>query len=148
MTAKKKTANYRIISDSGGNRYQFYCDVCGAAACTTRPYKADSPGLELRLAWESEGKKKFNLCHRCGKWCIDAMYNADVMECVDCTPYEGVPKYCKYCGTKIETAGNVCPVCGKICFMNGGAVHMTEQMKYRRLETYGFGPNVMKKIKI
>lgn len=53
---KKKTAAYKIITDSGGNRYKFYCDLTGALLCTTKSYHADTPERELELAWNTEGK--------------------------------------------------------------------------------------------
>ena len=27
---KRKTAHYKVIADSGGNRYKFFCDLTGA----------------------------------------------------------------------------------------------------------------------
>lgn len=56
---KKKTAAYKIITDSGGNRYKFYCDLTGALLCTTKSYHADTPERELELAWNTEGKAHF-----------------------------------------------------------------------------------------
>lgn len=84
----RTTAAYKIVADSGGTRYKFYCDVSGACACTTKPCRADTPEEELRLAWESEGKAHFNLCHKCGKWVVNAVYNPEVFECTDCAPFE------------------------------------------------------------
>ena len=42
---KKKTAHYKIIADSGGNRYKFFCDLTGALQCTTQAYSADDPTI-------------------------------------------------------------------------------------------------------
>ncbi len=120
LTHWRKTATYKIISDAGGNRYQFFCDVSGALACTTKPYKAETPDKELELAWESEGRKNFNKCHKCGRWTIDAVYNAEVFECVECAPYESEPKYCKSCGEKIKGKTKLCPKCGKPLLYEGG----------------------------
>lgn len=53
----QKTAAYKIISDAGGNRYRFYCELSGALACTTEPIRAKTPEEELRIAWETVGKK-------------------------------------------------------------------------------------------
>ena len=39
----QKTAAYKIITDSGGNRYRFYCELSGALACTTEPIRAKTP---------------------------------------------------------------------------------------------------------
>lgn len=111
VNRENKIAKYKIIADSGGNRYRFYCEASGAAVCTTRPVKAETPEKELLLAWE-EGKESFSLCPRCGRLVCDAMYNADVCECADCAPWENRPNYCKKCGTVI-TKGNVfCTGCG------------------------------------
>lgn len=109
---KKRTAAYKVISDAGGNRYRFYCDLSGALACTTNLIRAETPEKELQLAWETVGRNHFNRCHKCGRWVIDAVYNAEVLECVDCAPYECEPKFCKTCGAKIEKPGKKCPSCG------------------------------------
>ena len=116
---KKNIAAYKIISDSGGNRYKFYCDLTGALLCTTKPYHADTPEKELELAWNNEGKAHFNLCHKCGRWVIDAMYNADALECVSCSPWENTPEFCKFCGTKVSFSDAVCPMCGKQLIYGG-----------------------------
>ena len=108
----QKTASYKIITDSGGNRYRFYCELSGALACTTKPIRAKRPEEELQIAWEKVGRKHFNLCHKCGRWVIDSVYNADVLECVECAPYESEPQYCKNCGVKIEKPSRICPACG------------------------------------
>lgn len=49
------------------------------------------------------------------------MYNVDVLECVDCAPYEGVPQYCKHCGAKVTTDKNTCGKCGALLAYGGGA---------------------------
>lgn len=116
---KKKSAHYKIISDSGGNRYKFYCDLTGALFNTAKAYNEADPDTELELAWETEGKKHFQLCHKCGKWVIDAMYNADALECVACAPWENTPEYCKFCGTKVLSADCVCPKCGEHLIYGG-----------------------------
>ncbi len=108
----QKTAAYKMISDAGGNRYKFYCEMSGALACTTKPIRANTLEEELQLAWETVGIKYFNLCHKCGRWVIDAVYNADVWECVECAPYEAEPNFCKNCGIKIEKPAGKCPACG------------------------------------
>lgn len=99
------TAKYRIMSDAGGNRYRFYCDASGVLACCTKSHHAETPEQELRLAWEREGSQAFNRCNKCGRYVIDAMFNAEVLECVECAPFEGEPAFCKTCGLKIETPG-------------------------------------------
>lgn len=108
---KKQTANYKVIVGEHANRYRFFCDLSGAVGCTTRPLQAPTPEEELRLAWE-EGRRAFNQCQRCGKWVCDAMYNADVLECVQCTPWEDPPAYCHQCGQKLSQPDDRCARCG------------------------------------
>jgi len=107
-------ASYRVIADTGGNRYCFFCDLSGIAMCTTKPVRAASAAAELQTAWEAEGKKHFNLCQKCGRWVSNVMYNADVLQCVDCAPWEDLPKFCKECGTKTTDAHTVCQKCGSL----------------------------------
>ena len=116
---EKKTASYKIIKDAGGNRYMFFCDLSGALVCTTKPYKADTPEAELLLAWEKEGKQHFNICHKCEKLVLDAMFNPEVHECVRCAPFEAESKYCKNCGKKIVEPVRDCPACGKPLYYEG-----------------------------
>ena len=111
VNRENKIAKYKIIVDTGGNRYRFYCEASGAAVCTTKPVKAETPEKELLLAWE-EGKENFSLCPRCGRLVCDAMYNADVCECVDCAPWENKPKFCKKCGAEIHKGNVFCTGCG------------------------------------
>lgn len=57
---ERRTATYKIITDSGGNRYTFFCDLTGALVCTTKKtYKADTPEQELLLAWEKGRQEAF-----------------------------------------------------------------------------------------
>ncbi len=106
------TARYRIIADSGRSRYRFFCEASGMMLCTTQPVRGETQEEELRMAWESEGKQHFNRCAKCGKWVSDPMYNADMLQCVDCAPWQEKPKYCIRCGEKISGAGRVCDACG------------------------------------
>lgn len=115
----KKTAAYKIIPGTDGNHYQFFCDLSGGLVCTTQPVKADTPGEELQLAWENEGRQHFNQCHKCGKWVTDAMYNPDVLSCVQCTPIEDYPVYCPKCGAKTQNPSNFCHICGAKLFYGG-----------------------------
>lgn len=112
MNRKHMTATYRVIADGGGNRYCFYCALSGAVLCTTKPVKAASPEEELFLAWETEGRQHFNRCSKCGRWVSSVMFNADVLACVDCSPWESTPHYCSKCGAKVEGDGPFCVKCG------------------------------------
>lgn len=116
---KKKTAHYKIITVFGGRQYQFFCDLSEALVCTTKVYSETDPAAEPELAWNAEGKKHFQLCHKCGKWVIDAMYNADALECVACAPWEDTPKFCKFCGTRVSVFDAICPKCGKHLIYGG-----------------------------
>lgn len=107
-----RTADYKIMIGTGNNRYRFYCGISGAAVCTTKPIRADTQEEELRIAWENEGKESFNFCHKCGRWVCDAMYNPDVLECVNCAPIEKKPLYCQHCGEKIPADDTFCRKCG------------------------------------
>lgn len=111
MGEHKNTAAYKIVSDTDGNRYKFYCDISGAHACTTKPYRAETPENELMLAWENEGKAYFNLCRKCGRWVISAVYNPEVFECTDCAPFEHENRFCKFCGAVVDADVRYCPSC-------------------------------------
>jgi len=108
----QKTAEYRIITDAEGVRFGFYCGISGALVHTSSPIRAENPESSLKIAWETEGRKHFDLCHKCGKWVMGTMYNADVCECVKCAPWENLPDYCKQCGTKLAVYDKACPKCG------------------------------------
>ncbi len=110
---RNKTASYKTIVNEAGTCYRFFCDLSGLSICTTKPLHTDTEEEALALAWQSEGKKHFNQCQRCGKWVCDAMFNADVLECVACAPWENNPLYCPYCGIKLPLGDNFCRKCGK-----------------------------------
>lgn len=114
------TARYQIISNAGEHRYRFFCGRSNMAVCTTRPIRADTPEMELQLAWESEGKQMFNRCHRCGEWVSDAMYNADTLECVVCSPWESQPDFCPKCGERVPSSDDFCRKCGTKLLYRGG----------------------------
>lgn len=114
-----KTASYKIIKSDLGNIYEFFCDVSGAKGCETAPYRDDDADKELMMAWETEGKDHFNLCHKCGKWVLDVMFNPDVFNCTTCSPIEDIPNYCPKCGSKIPNEATFCHKCG-IRLMYGG----------------------------
>ena len=112
MNNKKKMADYKIVSRPRGNVYQFFCDLSGAMCVETASYKDVDPEQGLMIAWEKEAKKHFNLCHKCGSWVADVMYNPDVYHCIRCSPIEDVPEYCSTCGEKIEDSEITCHKCG------------------------------------
>lgn len=112
-TEKTKTAAYKITSDSNGRVVQFFCDASGMLLCTTEPIKAVTEEEALHIAWEAKGRKHFNLCHKCGRWVSTVMYNADTLECVDCSPWENAPKFCKNCGVKVFSGDVYCHRCGE-----------------------------------
>lgn len=109
---KTKTATYKIISDSNGRTVQFFCDASGMLLCKVGPIFDTTEEEALHIAWEKEGKKHFNLCHKCGRWVSAVMYNADTLECVDCSPWENAPKFCKTCGSKVAMGDVYCHKCG------------------------------------
>ncbi len=113
---KNLTADYKIKYEEKGYRYQFICGLSEAVVCTTKLFDGNISEKELLEAWEAEGRECFNKCHKCGKWVIDAMYNADVLECVDCAPWQEQPNYCSNCGKKIDSCENTCSECGKPLF--------------------------------
>lgn len=115
---EKRIADYKIIKDKDGNRYKFYCELSGALVCTSDVYAADTPEEELWLAWENEGKKAFNPCHKCGKLVADVVFNVEVLQCVECAPFET------------------------------NAMGDTEELRYKNMESFGFGPNIMRKTKV
>lgn len=118
---ERKTATHKAVADGGGYRFLFYCDVSGAHVCTTKEiYPGDTPEAALPTAWQTEGREHFNQCRKCGRWVIDAVYNAEVLECVECAPYEAEPKFCKNCGVKMEGSAKCCPSCGKKLIYEGG----------------------------
>lgn len=84
----RTTAKYQVIQDAGGWRFRFYCDASSALGCATEVYRGERPEDALAAAWESEGRRQFNRCGRCGRWVINAMYNVDSLQCVDCAPLD------------------------------------------------------------
>lgn len=110
------TADYKIKYEENGHRYQFLCGLSGAVACTTKLFDTEISENELLEAWETEGRECFNKCHKCGKWVIDAMYNVDMLECVDCAPWQEEPLYCSNCGEAVDTCESICSKCGKPLF--------------------------------
>ena len=108
----RKTATYKKISDIKGHRYRFFCDLSGAFVCESEAVYDPQADEELSFAWSKFGRKFFNQCHSCGRWVSDPMYNADVLQCVDCVPWENVPKYCSRCGNPVSMSDSFCGKCG------------------------------------
>ena len=123
---KNKTADYKAVADKDGHRFMFYCQVSGAHVCTTKEIYPGGEDQALLNAWEAEGSKGFNRCKRCGKWVIDAVFNAEVLECVECAPYEAEPKFCKTCGGEIQQPASRCRHCGNPLIYEGGEYGDTE----------------------
>lgn len=106
-----KIATYKIINDSGGSRYSFFCDLSGAKIFTSEIINESNRDEELKKVWEI-AKKEFNRCEKCGRFVCDAMYNADTLKCVDCSPWENPPNFCKRCGEETEHDDTYCRKCG------------------------------------
>ncbi len=109
----RKTASYQIVSDQTGRRCRFFCDLSGALVYISDPAPADAQEDELLWAWYGEARKHFNRCRSCGRWISDPMYNADTLECVACSPWEGPPVFCPNCGEKVSETEVFCPSCRK-----------------------------------
>lgn len=118
MIGKKKTADYKIIGKARANTYQFFCDLSGAKCVEVTVHKEADPEKELMHAWQ-KGKSHFNLCHKCGCWVADVMYNPDVLNCIKCSPIEDIPDYCPKCGKKTDDSEIFCLSCG-VRLMYGG----------------------------
>ena len=108
MRMPKKIASYKIIN---GNRYSFFCDLSGARVFITEPIVGGTPEERLKRAWEI-AKPKISRCEKCGRFVCDAMYNADTFMCVDCSPWENPPKFCRHCGSKVSISDTFCTSCG------------------------------------
>ena len=116
-------ASYKIIPVTDGFRFQFFCDLSGSRVCTTSEVYGNQTEHSLESAWETEGRRFFNRCEKCGKWVSDVMFNADVHECVACAPWEDQPRYCPQCGKKLAQVKKHCPKCGAKLFYEGGEEH-------------------------
>lgn len=111
MVESTKTANYEISLVSGGKVVSFYCALSGMLVCEYKT-KETLDSLAVEDAWEKEGKRHFDKCHKCGRWVSSVMYNADVLACVDCAPWQDSPEYCKQCGEKVNKGDVFCSRCG------------------------------------
>ncbi len=132
-----KTATYKCITDSGGRRYSFYCDISHAIVCSTEPIHKRTMEEELDYAWKTIGERHFNKCKKCGKWVIDTMYNPEKLECVSCAPWEPdvqtenqqavtreefgfgpdamkKKKVCRWCRNLCNAEGKFCHICGAL----------------------------------
>ncbi len=113
------TASYKIQTTEQGNCYLFFCQASGLAVCTTKPVRGNTQKEELQMAWQSEGRSYFNQCHKCGRWVSNVMYNADTLECVDCSPWEDMAEYCPSCGVHTRQGDEYCRKCGKKLLYEG-----------------------------
>lgn len=66
----------------------------------------------LEKAWRLEVREHFNLCHKCGKWVSDVMYNPNTLECVQCSPWEEKSAFCPRCGENVLNDNIFCHHCG------------------------------------
>lgn len=114
-----KTADYCLLPAQGGNRYSFICGVTGARFLTDRVYQADDGVGELLLAWQAEGRMHFNQCRKCGRWVFDVAFNPEVLECIECAPFEAEARFCKSCGVRVPAGCRTCPACGKMLYYEG-----------------------------
>ncbi len=87
MVEKSRMATSKLIAKAEELRYRFYCDLSGLSVYTSKPIRADTEEMLFQV-WQAEGSKQFNQCHKCGRWVCDAMFNADVLQCVACAPWE------------------------------------------------------------
>ena len=117
---KDTTAQYKLTLDNDGKyRYRFFCDLSGALEYISKPVSKGSSEKELQKVWISEAKEHFNYCKKCGRWVNTVMFNADVLECVACAPWEDTPNFCPHCGKKVVGSENDCTYCGKPLRYNG-----------------------------
>lgn len=101
-----------MLNDGDRYRFRFCCSISGAQVHTSDWIQADEMKKALQIAWETEGRAHFNRCQKCGRWVSDVMYNADVLECVACAPWEDMPNFCPHCGKKLSAPENCCSSCG------------------------------------
>ena len=117
-------SSHEILSEKKGVRFKFLCDLSGMHVCTSKKYDAETEKEilgSLESAWNNEGKQMFNFCHKCGKWVSDIMFNADVLRCVRCAPWEDTPDYCPLCGEKVMNDNVFCEKCGERLLYGGDA---------------------------
>lgn len=121
QTGTGEIAHFKIITGAEGNRYQFFCDISGALIYTSEPVLLDTIEQEVEFVWESDGKKHFNMCQRCGRWVSDTVYNVETLECVECSPWEEEPSYCPHCGEKVRDGAVFCVKCkNRLRYGNAG----------------------------
>lgn len=111
MKEAHQTAAYRVVESEAGRRFRFFCEASGAEVCVTASVPGENRGEALMRAWKAEGRSHFNQCHRCGRWVSDVMYNADTLECVDCSPWEEQPAFCPQCGMRVTDDAVFCRRC-------------------------------------
>lgn len=129
MNKGKRTASYKVTADSGGWIFRFFCDSSGQLCCVTATIQADSEAAALDKAWQSEGKKHFNHCDKCGRYVSAAMFNVEENLCVDCAPWEDAyPNFCHSCGGRLsDPEAYFCPRCGAALHSGGDTEEVIEQ---------------------
>ncbi|EOQ35555.1 Double zinc ribbon [Butyricicoccus pullicaecorum DSM 23266] len=144
----RRTADYEISVGPDGYYFRFYCAISGALLCTVGPVRGDTRETALQTAWQTEGRSLFNQCHKCGRWVSDVMYNADTLECVECSPWKPSLNFCPHCGAKLCGTGSVCHKCGMRLMEDREREGRHQKIRRMGMEQYGFGPDAMKKIKV
>ena len=109
----RSMAGYRRYDCPAGSGFRFFCDLSGALVYTSKAMKITDEAQAVRLLWEQEVKQEFNQCSQCGRWVSDMMFNADVLKCVDCAPWENRPRFCSKCGNPVFGEGRFCRYCGE-----------------------------------
>lgn len=125
IVKKSGVARYKVISGDQGKKYTFYCECSGALVHTTDWIQADTSEKALEIAWQDTVEKYFNRCSKCGRWVMDAMYNVDELQCVECAPYKDDLEDVRYnllerygFGPNIMKKKKICTKCGKLSNAN------------------------------
>ena len=98
-------ARCKTVQTGSETLFQFFCDLSGALVCTVK--HADTP----EDAWEETARQHFSQCRKCGRWVSDPMYNAETLQCVQCSPWEETPAFCPQCGERVMDDDMFCHHC-------------------------------------
>ena len=143
-----ETADYTISLEPDGYYFCFYCGLSGALLCRIGPVWETAQETALEIAWRTEGRNYFNQCHKCGRWISDVMYNADTLECVECSPWQFLPNFCPDCGAKLSGTESFCRKCGACLLGERDCEGRYQKIRKIGMEQYGFGPDAMKQKKV